>query len=276
MRGRPDRFAGLASSKGDLLWTDDQGDLAYRDRVSRDREGGLYAHMLAEDLSHLFPYDSGPKDGFSATLDPANDEVEQLILDALPSHHGPARTLHDGIRDFGQMAARELLEGPVIMEIDLYSDDTGRPRAFRLHFVPGATYWESWGRPRQWVPERMGGKRRGKLHFVELDATRIVKFDLSRRTRRDVRRSLKALRLADDLQSTAIAMVTGSGPVAGFDFETHRGLIAAETRKRTHAIGWDGRGLYTEGMLEPYPVWRRLRFARFQGAVREVVVAGLQ
>ena len=277
MRSRRDRFEGLRSSKRSLTWMDDQGDSAYKERVSRTREvGGMYGRMLAEDLSHLFPYDSGPTDGFTAVLDPSSEDVEELILDALPTYHGPARTLHDGLREFGQLAAQELLDGPVVLEIDIYTDESGDAKAFRLDFIPNPTYWESFGRPRQWVPAPAGGKRRGGLHYRELDASRVVKFDLGRRTRRDIRRALKALSLADSLQSAAFGMVTSTGSAEGFDFETQRSLVAAETRKRTHAIGWDGRGLYTEGMLEPYPVWRRLRFARFQGVVRAVVVEGIQ
>lgn len=277
MRSRRDRFEGLQSSKRSLTWIDAQGDDAYNERVSRTREaGGMYGRMLAEDLSYLFPFDSGPVGGFTAVLDPSSDEVEQQILDALPTCHGPARTLHDGLREFGQLAAQELLTGPVVLEVDIYSNDSGEAKAFRIDFIPNPTYWESWGRPRQWVPAQAGGKRRGGLHYRELDRSRVVKFDLSRQTRREVRRALRALSLADKLQSAAFDMITSDGQAEGFDFEAQRALVAAETRKRTHAIGWDGRGLYTEGMLEPYPVWRRLRFARFQGVVRAVVVDGIQ
>lgn len=256
---------------------DDQGDAAYRERVARTLEsGGMYGRMLAEDLSHLFPYGSGPVDGFTAAIDPSSDDVEQLILDALPTYHGPARTLHDGLREFGQLAAQELITGPVTLEVDVYRDDAGAAKAFRIHFIPNPTYWESWGRPRQWVPMRAGGKRRGALHYRELDPANVIKFDVSRQTRRDIRRALRALTVADKLQSAAFGMITSAGPAEGFDFDAQRTLVAAETRKQTRAIGWDGRGLYTEGMLEPYPVWRRLRFARFQGIVRSVIVGGIQ
>lgn len=277
MKRNRDRFDGLIGDRQSWPWLDHQGDEAFKHKmIGRRSLEGLNGRMLAEDLSHLFPYDSGSSDGFSALIEPHDDDVLDLILNALPSRHGPARTLRDGVRDFGSMAAQELVAGPLILELELYRDAEGAARAFRIHFIPNRMFWRSWGRPRQWVPERVGGTVRGDLHYRVLESNRVVVVDLGRRLRRELQKSLAALQLVEDLQSAAFSMISPSGSAVGFDFQAQRDLVAAFARKRTREIGWDGRGLFMEDMLEPYPVWRRLRFARFQLAVRGVIAAGLQ
>lgn len=273
-----DPFAGLKGSSRGRWWIDDGADEAYAKRVAKGASpGGMYRHMFVEDLTHLFPFRSNGNEAFRVALNPTDADVHELILDALPTHYGRARTLEEGLRDFGEMGVFELVDGPLVIEVEFFSDADGNPaRAFRLNLLPNVTMWRSRRGLRQWVPNDASPHRFGQLHFVDLDPDCMVVVDLPRSARRIMKRSLEAFGAVDALHQASVDLTTAQPPVRGFDVRAHRERSDSFARRASRDLGWDGRGLVMDGMAEPYVVWRRLRFARFRSIVLEAILRGLQ
>jgi len=277
MRRRPDRFEGLAGTRRSVAWFNDADEAFMRRLASADSGSGFYRHMFAEDLSHLVPYDRGSREGFGAELRGADDRLERLILDAIPMDYGPARTVQDAVRHFSSTSSRHLLSGPAALEIEYFHDQAGEmAQAFRLHFLPQGTFGRVNGVPVQWVPVSESPLSRRGRHYIRLQPDHVTTFDLPKDVRRDLRGGLRALVVADRHQFAPTSLLGPSGASRGFSVTDHREMVAAYGRAHTRALGWDGRGLFTEAMYEPYAIYRRLRFARFQSLVLKSIVGGLQ
>lgn len=247
---------------------------ALQEKVNGPR--GLHAGMFMEDLSQVIPYDSAIYRPFEVNLVPYDEGVERVILDAIPGDYGPPRTLKDGLRAFAERCTWDLLAGAVTLEVELFRDTKGVPRAFRLHVVPAELHGRRRGRRIRYVPSTQSPLTHRHLHYVELDPSRLVVISLPRSHKKTLDRALRAFAAADSQQRLPISFLTGQRTVPGFRVEAHKEAVNARVLSATRELGWDGRGIFTDGMLEPYRVWRQLRFARFEVAVRAPIIAGLQ
>ncbi|MGN7187522.1 hypothetical protein [Microbacterium enclense] len=237
---------------------------------------GFYAGMFVEDLSHVIPYDSGIYRPFEVDLVPHGEGVERVILDAMPGDYGPPRTLKDGLRAFAERCTWDLLAGAVTIEVELFRDAEGTPLAFRLHIVPAKMLGRRRGRRIRYVPGSQSPLRHRNLHYVELDPSRLVDIALPRSHKKTLDRALHAFTATDRQQFVPTSFLTGETRVPGFRVKAHKEAVNSHVRSETRELGWDGRGAFTDGMLDPYRVWRHLQFARFQVAVRAPIMAGLQ
>lgn len=270
---RSDPFDGLIGDRRSvpINYTDPE----IRNRLARANPvDEFYGHMFAEDLSRLFPYGRGIDAGFDAHISADANDVEAMLLDALPVQYRPPQFLVDGLRDFASDCARELVNGPILLEVELFrSADGARARAFDIRLLPHGLFGCRRGKPIQWIERRdLGGERQAP--FVTLDRHRVVMVDLPKPLRAELNASNTLIREVGATQGVATDMIVDS-KTAAFDFSAHQRLIGEAALRRTRAIGWDGRGLFLDEALEPYKIWRRLRFARFQLHVRDAIIEGL-
>jgi hypothetical protein len=239
---------------------------------------GYYTYLLHQDLTVVIPYNLGRGDGPSARLiGPDNDRARPLIEDAI-SDRDYARSLTDSLRHFVTSTAQHLvIAGPVTYEID-YLRPTGaapeHPTSFRLELVAPGTMAEHEGRPIQYVPAAFGGPQdETGLHYVELDSATLVAFRLDPDLEAPVRKMITFLRAANSQQGAeAILMeqsVTGRSPYNFAKHQRERSELFAEV---TQPVGWNVRGLFKEGHLEPYDVWRQLRFLEFKVRIRDSIM----
>ena len=63
--------------------------------------------------------------------------------------------------------------------------------------------------------------------------------------------------------------VTGRSPYKFAKHQRERSELFAEV---TQPVGWNVRGLFKEGHLEPYDVWRQIRFLEFKVRVRNSIM----
>lgn len=63
--------------------------------------------------------------------------------------------------------------------------------------------------------------------------------------------------------------VTGRSPYNFAKHQRERSELFAEV---TQPVGWNVRGLFKEGHLEPYDVWRQIRFLEFKVRVRDSIM----
>jgi hypothetical protein len=244
---------------------------------------GFYESMLIQDLDHIIRYDFGRDgQGEARVVGTDDDDVVSIIADALPSRYGRSRSVAEQIREFVSRVAQQLVGcGPVTCEIDyLYQPegpDDGKPTSVRLEIIPAGSFDRLDGRPIQYVPRGAATRfTKDGLGFVELDEARLVEFRLDKATEHRVSRVMSFLTVASQQQHREFGLLqTATGDEGGYDVTVHHTAIGELVAKATEPIGWDARGLYGDAWLEPYRVWRRLRFLEFRVEIRDTVLRQL-
>lgn len=271
---RDDPFEGLVGDRRGTRW---YRDLQAGPRTRVRQLAGMYSTMLVEDASHLFPLGRTGRDAFAVELLVEGQLEERTVLNAVPGIYGPARSLADAVRQFTEDLVPELMVGSIAFEVELFRDEKNSlTPSFLIHNVPNDQFWRHRGRPRQYVPGEFSSKRWRGLSYVDLHPCRVVTADLSKQTRRSLESAFEVLAIVDRLQSAAHSMALAQPSVRGFTFSEHNDLLFRFARKRTRFFGWDGRGLLSEGVLDPYRIWRLLQFARFRVHMRNVLVDVLE
>jgi hypothetical protein len=242
---------------------------------------GYYTYLLNQDLEHVIPYDVG-RDGEREVrvVGPDANRAMPLIASALSERGYPS--LDDGVRDFVSSTAQHLvLGGPCTYEIDfLYSaDEMGDdpPAAFRLELIAPGTFSTLGSTPIQYVLPTISPLRdRSGISYVSLDPSTLVTFTLPSDLVSPVRTMVDFLLAANREQGKDFALMerslTESTP---YDFTTHnreKGELFAEV---TQPIGWNVRDLFKDNRLEPYSVWRQIRFLEFKVRVRDAILERL-
>lgn len=240
--------------------------------------GGYYTYLLHQDLDFVIPYGLGRGDGPSARIVGRDaDRARPLIEDAVSDRDG-TQSLPDALRQFVSSTAQSLvIAGPVTYEIVYLcpAETTPKhPTSFRLELVLPGTLAERRGRPIQYVPAAFGGPQdETGLHFVELDSATLVTFQLDRDLEAPVRKMVTFLRAANLQQGAEAALMeqsmTGTSP---YNFSQHQRERSELFAKVTQPVGWNVRGLFKDGHLEPYDVWRQLRFLEFKVRVRDSIM----
>jgi hypothetical protein len=238
--------------------------------------------MLREDL-HLFalPYGRGLDEGFTVTLEPGSSDVETLIVSAIPSHNYGHSDLVGAIRDYVESAIWFLAEGDLFLELTYFRDPNSpdsRPTAFKVDFLFPEMITRRFGRYQHVVPVGDRADAEPERWGLEaLDPKRLVVGSLPRRARKGLVDATELIRAADGDLDVMSAFTTGRyGRDPGFDLAAYRRDVDDIVMRGTRMIGWTGRGLFAEGLLDPMKAWRAIQFARFVSVVRDAALAGLQ
>lgn len=245
----------------------------------RDRSGNQY--MFLDDLrSHSLPYGRGLDEGFEFRLDTNDDRVAKMIANALPATAYRHNDLSDAFRDYIEMALTILSRGRLYLEIEYFreSDEpNSRPVAFRLEPLSPELIQTRFGRTFYWQPP--SNQTVGSEHWSRelLDPARLITVALPRHLRRTMDRALKLIQIADqDLDVMQRFTLEEQERGSGFDLQEYqrrsRDIVLRETRE----IGWSGRGLLVEGLLDPMKAWRAIHFAHLVARLRDIAQNGLQ
>ena len=247
--------------------------------VERPRPSGN-EYMFLEDLRlHALPYGRGADEGFDIQVHPADAKVLGLIENALPAHGYRHRRLDDCFRDYLGSALWYLAQGDLYLELEYFREPGGesRPVAFRVEFLHPELVTKRFGRYRYRIPIATEGDLEVRWSSESLDRDCLVAMSLPRSLQRDVVRALRVIRASDqDLRVTSEFVTGEHGRDSGFDLSAYQRISHDIVLRATRATGWDGRGLLTEGLLDPAKVWRALQFARLVVKLREVALKGLQ
>jgi hypothetical protein len=239
---------------------------------------GSYTSLLHQDLDFVIPYDLGRGDGPSTrVVGPDADRARPLIEDAV-SDRDRTRSLSDTLRHFVSSTAQYLvIAGPVTYEID-YLRPAGappdRPTSFRLELVLPGTLGKRQDRPIQYVPAAFGAPQdETGLHYVELDPATLVTFELDQDLEGPVRKMVAFLRAANVQQGAeAVLMEQSIAGTLPYNFSQHQRERSELFAKITQPVGWNVRGRFKDGHLEPYDVWRQLRFLEFKVRLRNSIM----
>jgi hypothetical protein len=237
-------------------------------------ESTFYTAMLREDV-RVVPSRLGAEDAGAITVDsPTPDRSTELIVEGLGSDPG-RHSLEGAVRGFlNSLAQLIVVCGPVTYEIVYLrpaADPAGRPVGFRLAPIPSGSLGRRFRQPIQYVPrDRAQHVTLRGQGYVKLTAENLVTFHLDRRTERALHRTIHFLEVAGALQGRELELAKRSlAASTGYDFVGHRQAVGELIATSTSPVGWNVRDLYKDDRLEPYLVWRWLRFLEFQAVVRE-------
>lgn len=238
-------------------------------------------YMLHQDLDlYVLPYGRGTAEGFRLDLVPPAAEIRSLVTAALPGRGYRRTLLSEAFRDYVQSASQLLLEGDLFLEISYYGDPrstSDRPSAFSLEFLFPEMMSRRFERVRYLTPVGAQDEEPVAWSFETLDKERLVVGSLPRKTRRALQKTLKLIRAADGDLDVMSAFTTGRyGANSGFDLNMYQRKVNDTVLIGSRRIGWTGRGLFTDGLLDPMKAWRAIQFARFVTDVRDVAVSTLQ
>lgn len=248
--------------------------------VARPNPGGK-EYMFLEDLRmRALPYGRGSDDGFNIDVHPSNEKVMNLVRDALPVHNYRHWRLDESFRDYIQSALWSLVQGNLYMEIEYFQnpgDQADRPVAFRIDFLHSELVTKRYGKYRYMGPTNAEVEENKRWSSEQLDPKYLVVVSLPRRLRRELDRTLRVIRAADQDLRVMSDFTTGKhGNNSGFDFSTYQRISHDIVLRASKATGWTGRGSYTEDLLDPEKAWRAIQFARIIVRLREIALRGLQ
>lgn len=270
-----------SSRKSYTFYPVDSPELAQRIESAVSFEG-FYTYLLHQDLDHVVPYRLGRDDRGEARMVGRDAERASELVAAALSDRDYHPSLEDGVRDFFGTTAQYLVLGrPVTYEIEyLYrasAPENASPEWFGLHLIQPGTLDEHNGQPVQYVLPTISSQRdTNGLSYVDLDASTLVRFTLPPELAKPVRRLVSFLKTANAEQGSELALVeqamTGSSP---FSYDEYRRQQRDLFARVTEPVGWNARDLFTEGRLEPFGVWRQIRFLEFKVKLRNKICEDL-
>lgn len=274
-----EHFAGLTSSRTPrpkpILHRTGRGSLGRRDDANQ-----LYLSWFLEDAANSLPYSPKLEEGFHLTLEAEPREMHNLVLRAMPKGFYGQTSLASAFRDFLTPATFDLLRGRLYLEIEYFQREptgVGAPVAFKIHQLPLDSVMRRRGKYFQTVeavPETEG--RNGGWAKARIDKKHLIVASLPNPWARATARTLRLLEQASSQSLVALDVVGQLGRDVDFDFKTHQALLHNLVLGETRTIGWTGRGLFEDDMLDPQKAWRAIQFARFQTVVRDTVLRSLQ
>lgn len=244
------------------------------------QEPDPYLHMLAEDVGvGIMPIGGrSQRSGFKVRLTPQDGEVEELVILGLGDKHG-ADALAASVCDFVQSCARWIMTfGEAAVEILTLRQKDGNEevRCFDLAWVPPSSLLRVFGLVFQRVPRDARGEPSAR-RLIRIPKKRILTFrppkDISPRALRSITGRLRPL--SSIVPSFVREQLRGGDQTVHFDFARHARVSHLALAAITQPLGWNGRSILTDQMLEHYWLRREIRFLRFQAGLRASILETL-
>lgn len=274
-------FEGLIGSKQHRSRYIDPANGSRVPRTIARAKPGDNEYMFLEDLRmRALPYGRGLDEGFRLHIDPLDERVLNLVRDALPALHYRQGRIDESFRDYIQSALPALAQGNLYLELEYFrnpGDQVGQPVAFRIDFLRPELVVKRYGKYRYLVPTQAEREDKKRWSSEPLESNFLVVVSLPRRLRRELDRTLRIIRAADQDLRVMSDFTTGMhGNNSGFDFSTYQRKSHDIVLRASKATGWTGRGSHTEDLLDPEKAWRAIQLARIVVSLREIALQGLQ
>jgi hypothetical protein len=257
----------VSSQRSVQFWGDD---IPPRGRRVFERFETFYGSMFSQDLGSIVPYRD---DEFRVEILPKDDEsTRKLVAEALNTERH--RSLEDAVAEFMRhfCAPMVVLAGEAAYEIVFLQDSQGEDVAFRLSPVTPGTYRRFLGRYTQAIP-REYAKAHQLPRRIWLKGKDVALFRLARRQRLQMEAMGRVFQAAQR-RHEALADLTERAQKEHlpYDFKAHQDLIDRVVARATSPVGWDARGTFREKQLEPYVIYRHLRFASLKAELRQTIM----
>lgn len=262
---------GIRSSQRSVrIWGDQ---LPASRRGLMDRFHTFYGSMLSQDLGSIVPYRD---DEFRVEVAPGDDdETRDLVARALDGnrHHSLEDALAEFLRHF--CAPTVVLCGEALYEVAYLSDPQRREVEFRLSPITAGTYRRFFGRYVETIPAEYA-REHTLPRRIWLERADLAFFRLPWWRRRETERMMRVFEAAQRRHESIVDLTEkAQNERLPYDFKAHQDSIERVIARATSCIGWDARWSFREKQLEPYQVYRHLRFAAFKAELRADIISQL-
>lgn len=243
-------------------------------------EPRLYRHMFEEDI-HLGIMPIGAKSSrreFAITLSPSSEEVQELVIQGLPTYHGEAHSLEEAVCSFVDNAAHMMgLYGRSFYEIVYMGDNLEQPASFALQQLQTRTIHGKLGFYWQYIPRKVRAVEGKRLSpFVRLPKRDLMTlfFPLTLGGWREHHRLMRGLKTLDKASIPKFFMddLKHFQQTPGYDFTAHKRYMESFLGKATRMIGWNARSMLDDICLEYYRIYRHIKFERSKALLREYIL----
>ncbi len=221
------------------LWVND----GYRTIVDRNYQGELF--MFLEDM-HLgiMPYRSRPNRSYTATLDPADQDLERVITEAL-SERGYRHNVSEGLEDFIRRTAQSLFYYTEnFFELYTERDEQGKITKIEFYTIYPPSMKKLFGQYFQVIPWRAAKHAHVKAGIRRIPKEKILHIEFPKELggKRKLKKILKRLAklsgtVIPDFQMKAMEKNKG----VGFDLDRYTKAKYIEIAQITRKLGWNQR-----------------------------------
>lgn len=241
--------------------------------------GDMTLEMIAEDAATKiwgqcqseYASDTRARDEATLAFEPEDEKVASFAH-SLVRRTDSARTHYEGFQqalpEFAHMVTRSIIaHQPLVYEIRFGRNPKSKgieKVAFSLVFAPGARLLRRGRRVIQILPapvaDEYGGQR---IRIPRPDDTFV--FGVPKRWRKHLKRARRAARLYDMLQRRSLKRAADAMRERATCDDPARELRSSRTMlaRATAALGWFGRGLFTEYVNDFHTFERAIRWERF-------------
>jgi hypothetical protein len=236
-----------------------------------------YPSMLIEDVQiGVMPYGRRTANKpFAISLCPSNEEFANLITKGLPTYHR-YRNIEDALCHFIKECAQSLIPfNRVVYEIAYLTDsENSRIVGFELVYIPPHSLTQHRDKFAQIIPAHIpiaGSPER----YIELSRDSILIFEPPPKIRNILPIILESLSKLGSLGMSRIMRTSHATKNSAYDFNTHLKMSKFAFAQITKEIGWNGRNILTDNILEYYLVYRQLLFEKFKIEIRDTILETL-
>jgi hypothetical protein len=231
-------------------------------------------HMLIQDVSvSVLPVPGYGKRKYEVVVEPMNLDTQRQISQALKDdRHG--RGLTNAAYDFFQRCSSTLIAyGECYYEVVYLQDSLRRPVKFLLLPIHPLTIIRRGKRILQYIPKQIANERGLANQKVELSAEDVLRFALPTYVMRKHRFMMESLAFSSVNFSPDFVMSNLKGETnVPFDLEVFSRARKIALARATREIGWSGRQLLRNEMLEYYMFHRHLVFEKFKCELRNQII----
>lgn len=239
-----------------------------------DYGGELF--MFLQDMHQgIMPYTRVRGGSYAASLLPTNQELEQIITEAL-SERGNRRELRDALEDFIRRATQSLFfYSETFYEIACERDADGKITKIEFFDIYPPSMKKVFGQYFQIIPWSAAKHARIKAGIHRIPKERILYIEYPKQLggKGALRKIVKRLAtisktIMPDFQMKAMEKNENSG----FNFEQYHREKYIEIAQLTRKLGWNQRKIRDDGYLEYYEMHRHLMFADSQAILRQHIL----
>jgi hypothetical protein len=224
----------------------------------------LYTSMLIQDVcAKVLPY----KNNVQVILTGGTEGFTSIIISGLNRGYD----ITSAIRNFLNMCIQNMFEyGESIYEIVYLVDPrTDSAVGFELSFIRPNTVFNFCGNVFQYVPPVVAKEYKVPI-FIRLSKENIVRFSFNSAMKKTVKTTMKKLSF---ISENSLPPFSNMGINYSYNnFKISNQLVLAEI---TQKMGWNGRYLLVDNLLEFYQIYRYIKFAMFASELRDLLIKNI-
>ncbi len=245
----------------------------YKTIVDKNYQGELF--MFLQDMHQgVMPYGSR-REAYSATLEPSNQELEQVMTEALSSR-GYRHRVSEGLEDFIRRTTQSLFYyTETFYELHCERDGDGKITKIKFYDNYPPSMKKIFGQYFQIIPWSAAKHAGVKAGIRKIPKEKILHIEFPKKLggRRGLKKILK--RLAK-LSGTAIPdfqmKAMEKNMSSGFDLDRYTKAKYIEIAQITRKLGWNQRKFRDNDILEYYSIHRHLIFTDSQATMRQYIL----